>query len=247
MSLPAGWIVPDWPAPQRCARLRDHARGRCEHRANMRSMNLGSTSGDDPQSVARNRIIVREHLPSMPRWLAQVHGTGVADLDRLGELDVAKADAGMTGVAGRVAAVLTADCMPLFLAARDAKRVAVVHAGWRGLAAGVVESTLAAMKVAPGELVAWMGPAIGPERFEVGPEVREAFMSADPRAAEAFAPGVPGKYLADLYLLARQRLERAGVTSVHGGGFCTLTDSQRFFSYRRAKASGRMGAFIWIE
>jgi hypothetical protein len=246
MSLPAGWLVPDWPAPPG-VRAFVTTRAGGVSTGEYGSMNLGGTSGDDPKSVAENRLIVRAHLPSMPRWLAQVHGTGVADLDRLGEGDVARADAAVTGVAGRVAVVLTADCMPLFLAARDARRVAVVHGGWRGLAAGVVESALAAMGVPHGEVVAWMGPAIGPERFEVGPEVKEAFVRADPQADRAFVPGVPGKYLADLYALARRRLERAGVTSVHGGGFCTLTDSQRFFSYRRARASGRMGAFIWIE
>jgi YfiH family protein len=246
VSLPAGWIVPDWPVPGG-VRAFVTTRAGGVSTGEYASMNLGGNSGDDPKSVAANRLIVREHLPSMPRWLAQVHGTGVADLDSLGEGVVARADAAMTGVAGRVAVVLTADCMPLFLAARDGKRIAVVHGGWRGLAAGVVESTLAAMRLPHGEVVAWMGPAIGPGRFEVGAEVRQAFVRVDPEAARAFVPGAPGKYMADLYALARRRLERAGVTNVYGGGFCTLTDSQRFFSYRRARESGRMGAFIWIE
>jgi hypothetical protein len=146
-----------------------------------------------------------------------------------------------------VAAVLTADCMPLFLSDAAGRRVAVVHAGWRGMAAGVIENALAALEVAARDVIAWMGPTIGPEAFEVGPEVREAFVAADAASGEAFVAHREGKFMADLYALARRRLERAGVARVAGGGFCTFRDTERFFSYRRAKASGRMGAFIWIE
>jgi YfiH family protein len=146
-----------------------------------------------------------------------------------------------------VGVVLTADCMPLFLADESGERVAVTHAGWRGMAAGVIERTVEVMGSQPSRVVAWMGPAIGPAAFEVGPEVREAFMADDPDAGGAFRPHKPGKFMADLYSLARRRLASAGVTRVHGGGLCTYTETQRFFSYRRAQKSGRMGAFIWIE
>ena len=211
------------------------------------SMNLGASSGDDPANVARNRLIVRDHLPSAPRWMRQVHGIGVADLDRLGDDEVPTADAAAVGRTGRVAAVLTADCLPVFLADRSGTRVAVAHAGWRGLAAGVLENAASAVGAPASEVIAWMGPANGPGAFEVGPEVREAFVRVDERAAEAFRSHRPGKYMADLYRLARMRLARAGVTEIFGGGCCTWSETRRFFSYRREQKSGRMGAFIWIS
>jgi YfiH family protein len=211
------------------------------------SLNLGSRSGDDVANVARNRLIVRGQLPAMPSWMVQVHGTDVVDLDRLAEDDVATADAATTAIPGRVGVVLVADCMPLFLCDERGRRVGVAHAGWRGMSAGVIENTVRALGADPAKLMAWMGPAIGPEAFEVGPEVREAFVAIDPRAAEAFVRHKPGKYLADLYALARARLQRAGVARVFGGGFCTYREADRFFSYRREQKSGRMGAFIWME
>lgn len=210
-------------------------------------MNLGLSSGDSPDNVARNRAIVRAELPSDPAWLAQVHGAEVADLDAAHAAQRPRADAAVTSTPGRVAVVLTADCLPVFLADRRGQRVAVAHAGWRGLAAGVLENAAHALGVPGEDVIAWMGPAIGPEAFEVGPEVREAFMQVDARAAEAFRPGAPGKHMADLYHLARMRLARAGVRQVGGGGFCTRSEAGRFFSYRRAQKSGRMGAFIWIS
>jgi hypothetical protein len=179
--------------------------------------------------------------------MAQVHGIAVADLDRLGPDDGPRADAAVTVTPRQVAVVLTADCMPLFFCDTHGTRVGVAHAGWRGMAAGVIEATVGALGVKPQDVLAWMGPAIGPSAFEVGPEVRAAFIDVDPRAEAAFVPHGDGKYLADLYALARQRLERAGVGSVYGGGFCTYRETGRLFSYRRAKASGRMGAFIWME
>ena len=246
MSLDPGWLVPDWPAPPRVrAFVTTRAGGvSCGEYA---SMNLGSGSGDDPASVARNRAIVREHLPAAPRWMVQVHGNAVADLDILREVDVATADAATSGTPGRVAVVLTADCMPIFFCDERGTRVGVAHAGWRGMAAGVIENTVRSMAAEPSAILAWMGPAIGPADFEVGPEVREAFVAADARAGDAFVPHKPGKYLADLYALARQRLQRAGVRRIHGGGFCTYREADRFFSYRRERKSGRMGAFIWME
>jgi YfiH family protein len=210
------------------------------------SMNLGLSSGDLPDNVARNRAIVRAELPGDPTWLAQVHGRDVADLDGYAPVERPRADAAVTGTQGRVAVVLTADCMPVFFTDRAGRRVAVAHAGWRGLAAGVLENAARSIGAPPGETLAWMGPAIGPDAFEVGPEVREAFVRSDASAAGAFRAHTPGKYMADLYTLARMRLARAGITQVFGGGFCTKSEAERFFSYRRAQKSGRMGAFIWI-
>ena len=209
-------------------------------------MNLGASSGDHPANIAHNRGIVRASLPSSPCWLRQVHGTQVVDLDRDGIPDSHTADAAMSRMRGRVCTVLTADCLPILFCDAAGSRVAVAHAGWRGLAAGIVESTVKALETEPAQLMAWMGPAIGPRAFEVGAEVREAFIAVSPLADHAFAPHGAGKYLADLYTLARQRLEGMGVTRVFGGGFCTYRENERFFSYRREKKSGRMGAFIWI-
>jgi purine-nucleoside/S-methyl-5'-thioadenosine phosphorylase / adenosine deaminase len=253
MNLPASWILPDWPAAPRVRAFVTTREGGVST-GEFSSMNLGGSSGDDADRVARNRAVVRALLPADPAYMAQVHGTTVADLDALidgergrGDGERVRADAAVTSSEGRVAVVLTADCMPIFFADRAGRRVGVAHAGWRGLSAGVIESTLAALGPDPADVVAWMGPTIGPAAFEVGAEVKQAFERHDPEAARAFAPHLPGKYMADLYLLARQRFARAGVREVHGGGFCTFRDTDRFFSYRRAQKSGRMGAFIWME
>jgi hypothetical protein len=234
--------VPEWDAPSNVrAFVTTRAGGVSE--GEFASMNLGFSGGDDPALVERNRAILAAHLPSPPPWLRQVHGTAVVDLDR----DQGRTgDAVVTRTPGRVAGVLTADCLPVFFADRQGHAVGVAHAGWRGLAAGVLEATLEALGCPADEVRAWMGPAIGPEVFEVGPEVREAFLAADGGAGPAFRPHGPQKYMADLYALARRRLERAGTGQVSGGGFCTLRDPERFFSYRRCKASGRMGSFIWL-
>jgi polyphenol oxidase len=244
MSLPRDWLVPDWPAPARVrAFVTTRAGGASD--GEYGTLNLGLNSGDRPENVQANRAIVRAHLPADPAYLAQVHGAEVLNIDeRVPES--ARADAAVSGRPGRVAVVLTADCMPVFLCDRDGTRVAVAHAGWRGMAAGVLENAVAALGVPAGEVIAWMGPAIGPDAFEVGPEVRAAFMAHDVRAEEGFRAGKPGKFMADLYHLARQRLCAAGVRQIHGGGFCTYHEPERFFSYRRVQKSGRMGAFIWI-
>lgn len=246
MTLPREWVVPDWNAPARVRAFVTTRHGGVS-RGEFASMNIGTRSGDDPANVQANRRILRGHLPAEPRWMAQVHGVQVADLDRFGSDEVPTADAAVTRSPGRVAVVSTADCMPLFLCDVAGTRVAVAHAGWRGMAAGVIENTVRALGSDPSRTLAWMGPAIGPEAFEVGPEVRAQFVDADPAADSAFKPHRTGKYLADLYALARQRLARAGVTRVHGGGFCTFGDAENFFSYRRAQKSGRMGACIWME
>lgn len=244
MSRHPDWIVPDWPAP---ARVRAFATTRAGgvSRGEHGTMNLGRFCGDVPGHVMRNREILREALPSDPPYLAQVHGIDVADLDAATRPE--KADAALTRTPQRVAGVLTADCMPLLLADRRGTVVAAAHAGWRGMAAGVIENTVARLGVDPSEALAWMGPTIGPDAFEVGAEVREVFVAIDGQADAAFRPHTPGKFMADLYTLARQRLARAGIREVHGGGFCTYHDAARFFSYRRRKESGRMGTFIWIE
>lgn len=244
--IPSQWLVPDWDAPA-CVRAFVTTRQGGVSEGGYASLNLGASSGDDPRRVAENRLIVRQHLPGMPRWMKQVHGIDVVKVDELGTHDVPIADAAVVGESGRVAAVLTADCMPLFLCDGGGGKAGVVHAGWRGMVAGVIENAVRAIGGAPSEVIAWMGPTIGPTAFEVGPEVREAFLAADRGADAAFTAHTPGKYMADLYALARMRLARAGVTRIHGGGFCTYNDSGRFFSYRREKASGRMGAFIWLE
>jgi polyphenol oxidase len=246
MSVLHGWLAPEWPAPSSVhAFVTTRAGGVSE--GEHASMNLGLSSGDRPENVERNRAIVRAALPADPRYLRQVHGIVVADIDALPPHAAITADAAVTGRPGNVAAVLTADCMPLLLADRAGQRVAAIHAGWRGMAAGVIEGAVDAMGVEGAEILAWMGPTIGPDAFEVGPEVREAFVASDSRADDAFRCHTPGKFMADLYRLARQRLAARGVHAVFGGGFCTFREHERFFSYRRARMSGRMGAFIWVE
>lgn len=245
MSLPRDWLVPDWPAPANVRAFVTTRTGGVSD-GDYASMNLGLSSGDAPERVHRNRAIARAQLPSDPVYMRQLHGTDVAMLDCVAGAAVT-ADAAVCAAPGSVAAVLTADCMPLLLADRKGGRVAAVHAGWRGMAAGVVENAVDALGVPPSDVIAWMGPAIGPDAFEVGPEVREAFVALDPRAAVAFRAHRPGKFMADLYELARMRLAARGVTEAFGGGFCTFHQTDRFFSYRRAAKSGRMGAFIWRE
>lgn len=185
-------------------------------------------------------------LPEAPRWLRQVHGTTVAVEPGP---DTPEADAAVTATPGRVLAVLTADCLPVLLCAGDASEVAAAHAGWRGLAAGVLEATVASMRTPPQRLQAWLGPAAGPRAYEVGEEVRSAFVDADPAATSAFASTRPGHWLVDLYALARQRLARAGLPpeAVSGGHLCTISDPDRFFSHRRDGGTGRMASLVWIR
>jgi hypothetical protein len=203
--------------------------------------------GDDPAHVAENRRRLESalQLPSKPLWLTQVHGTGVADavVSSMG----CEGDASISHDAGRVCAVLTADCLPLLLTDRAGKSVAAVHAGWRGLAAGVIEAAVRRLNAPSGDLLAWLGPAIGPETFEVGKDVMDAFASEDSAATDCFRRHGRGRWFADIYGLARLRLSRVGVGFVGGGEYCTVSDASRFYSYRRDGVTGRMASLIWIE
>ena len=238
-------LVPGWTVPGRVhAAMTTRAGGvSAEPRA---SLNLATHVGDDPAAVAENRRRLRSALglPAEPAWLEQVHGTGVAVLPAAGP---APADAAVTFTRGHVCAVLVADCLPVFLASRAGDRVGIAHAGWRGLAAGVVEATIVALACEPAELVAWLGPSIGPLAFEVGHEVRDVFLAQDAGAAAAFQSGRAGRWFADLPGLARRRLEAAGVTAVSGGDHCTHADAARFFSFRRDGVTGRMAALAWLD
>jgi YfiH family protein len=239
-----GWIVPDWPAPPSVRALITTRAGGASRGA-YAGLNLGMRSGDDVEDVARNRASLRQWLPAEPLWLRQVHGTAVVEAD---DTDGSpEADAAVARRPGRVCAALTADCLPVLLCDEEGTTVAAVHAGWRGLCSGVIEQTLQAMDRPPAALLAYLGPAIGPAAYEVGVEVRQAFVAADPEAVAAFAPGKPGKFYADLYALARARLARSGVARVYGGGFCTYTERERFYSYRRDGVTGRMASLIWME
>ncbi|HET7569240.1 MAG TPA: peptidoglycan editing factor PgeF [Gammaproteobacteria bacterium] len=211
------------------------------------SLNLAGHVDDDPAAVAENRrrLVGALALPGDPAWLEQVHGTRVLELHD--EPPTAPADAALTRKPGVVLAVLTADCLPVVLAASDGSAVAVVHAGWRGMAADIIEAAIEALAVAPDRLQAWLGPAIGPAAYEVGADVRAAFVDRDAGAAAAFMAGRPDKWQCDLYALARRRLAAAGVEAVSGGGFCTYSDRERFFSYRRDGQCGRMATLAWLE
>jgi YfiH family protein len=209
-------------------------------------MNLGLHVGDNEVAVRRNREILSALLPGAPCWLDQVHGTDVADADAPRGLAPVCADAAVARRPARVCVVMTADCLPVLLCDATGSVVAAAHAGWRGLVSGVLEATVERMGCAPASVMAWLGPAIGPAYFEVGDEVRARFVGADEAAARAFVPGqVRGKWMADLFALARLRLAAAGVTQVSGGALCTCADQARFYSYRRDRVTGRFASLIW--
>lgn len=241
-----GWIVPDWPAPARVLAGTTTRRGGVSI-APYDSLNLGTHVGDDPAAVAENRHLLRRQrqLPAQPRWLRQVHGVGVVDAAHV--CGIAEADAAFTHEAGVVCGVMTADCLPLLLCDQSGTVVAAAHAGWRGLANGVVEATVLRMGVSATKLMVWLGPAIGPLAFEVGDEVRARFLAVADEAAVAFTPSPQGRWLADIYQLAVQRLARLGIERVYGGHWCTFTDRERFYSYRRDGVTGRMASLIWLE
>jgi polyphenol oxidase len=239
------WLEPEWPVPG-CVRVLSTLRAGGSSQGVYESLNLAAHVGDDSGSVRENRRRLRDAagLPQEPLWLEQVHGCEVVTAD--GRAGTPRADAAISTARGRVCAVMTADCLPVVLADRSGTRVGVAHAGWRGLAGGVVEAAIAGLGAEPGELVAWLGPAIGQGAFEVGSEVRQAFVVRLPGAACCFERNDRGRFQADLYGLARMVLARAGVGSVYGGGWCTATDPVRFFSFRRDGVTGRMATLAWL-
>ncbi len=237
------YIYPDWPAPSQVQALSTLRAGGVSVGV-YQGLNLGGHVGDSLVDVAQNRALLREDLPSEPHWLQQVHGTAVAYADNVHEL--VEADAAIATKPNAVCAVMTADCLPVLFCAQDGSVVGAAHAGWRGLLAGVLEETVAAMAHPSAEIMAWLGPAIGPQAFEVGGEVRAAFVADMPAAASAFRGAGSNKWLADIYALARLRLRQMGVTQIYGGNFCTYSDAERFYSYRRDGVTGRMASLIWI-
>lgn len=242
--ISASTFVPDWPAPARVHALQTTRQGGVS-RAPYASFNLGTHVGDDAAAVAANRRQLASLLPGEPVWLEQVHGCVVVAAEQAA--GIPRADAAVARRAGRVCAVMTADCLPLLLCDAAGSVVAAAHAGWRGLADGVIEATLRAMRVDAAQVLAWLGPAIGPQAFEVGSEVREIFVAHQAQAAQAFVPTIPGKWGADLYQLARLRLQAAGVQRIYGGEYCSHSDAERFFSYRRDGQTGRMATLIWLD
>jgi YfiH family protein len=240
------WLTPQWPAPPGVRAL-STLRGGGVSAMPYVSLNLGDHVGDVPAAVAvnRQRLVAAAALPAEPAWLSQVHGLKVADLDS--QAPRGPADAALTRQAARVCAILTADCLPILFAAESGGAVAAAHAGWRGLAAGVIEATVRALRVPPAELIAWLGPAIGPGHFEIGPEVREALLRADPEAGAAFTMNSHGRFMADLALLARRRLTALGLTGIFGGTECTYEQADRYFSHRRDGPTGRQATLIWLQ
>ncbi|MGH8279292.1 MAG: peptidoglycan editing factor PgeF [Gammaproteobacteria bacterium] len=240
------WILPDWPAPASVHAVSTTRAGGVS-RGPYASFNLGAHVDDDSRAVAENRLALRSelNLPVEPCWLKQVHGTRVVTLEDCAE--VQDADGAVTRHSELACVIMTADCLPVLFCDRAGHAVAAAHAGWRGLAAGVLENTLAAMHTDPAEILAWLGPAIGPQVYEVGETVRAAFVAADRAADQAFEPHGAGKWLCDLYQLASRRLKVAGVTRIYGGGLCTYSDPQRFFSCRRDGQCGRMATLTWLQ
>lgn len=240
----AAIIIPDWPAPPRVRAAQSTRLGGVSQ-APYDSLNVAEHTGDAAAAVAENRRRLRRYLdlPAEPAWLQQVHGTK-AVLAGAGE---ACADAAWSDKPGQVCVVMSADCLPVLFCDAAGSVVAAAHAGWRGLLGGVLEETVAAMRRPPHHLLAWLGPAIGPEAFEVGAEVRAQFVAVDAAAAQCFRPSPQGRWLADLYALARQRLQGVGVEAIYGGEFCTVRQAELFFSYRREGRTGRMASLIWLQ
>jgi YfiH family protein len=242
MSVPG--FAPSWPAPAN-VRAWVTERGSAERYG---TLNLALHVGDDATAVAANRDRLRAALAlrSEPHWLEQVHGTRVIDLDRE-HASGAAADGAVTATPNSICVVLTADCLPVLFCSADGRRVGVAHAGWRGLLNGVLGSTVRALQTDPNDLIAWLGPAIGQAAYEVGPEVRDAFVARNVAAERRFEPNARGRWQADLYGLARDALVSAGVHAVHGGGFCTYSEAGRFFSHRREAPCGRMATLVWLD
>lgn len=243
---PEHWIVPNWPAPVTVRAVSTTRQGGVSPPP-YASLNLAEHVGDDPTCVAENRrrLAAMLNLAAEPAWMEQVHGTTVVAAETV--LARVAADAAFTREPGLPCVVMTADCLPVLLCDRAGTVVAAAHAGWRGLAGGVIGATVARLAPPPMELLAWLGPAIGPDAFEVGEEVRAAFLALDAGNIDCFRHSPAGRWLADLYELARRQLHEQGVSAVYGGGFCTFSEPERFFSYRRESRIGRMATLIWLE
>lgn len=255
-ELPASGVLPaDWPAPANVHAFTTLRFGAGASEKPFQRFNLGLRSGDDPRTVQENRneLILRCDLPDAPHWLQQVHGVEVKRIDAQSPPPDGSAepvaDAAVTHVPDAVLAILTADCLPVVFGAKDGSEVGAAHAGWRGLVAGVLENTVRSMRAKPADLLAWLGPAAGPEAYEIGQEVFDAFVSKDARAESAFVATRPGHWKVDLYQLAKLRLQDAGIPAenIFGGGLCTISDDKRFFSHRRDARTGRMATLVWKE
>ncbi|MGZ5153625.1 MAG: peptidoglycan editing factor PgeF [Burkholderiales bacterium] len=240
-------IIPDWPAPPHVKALITTRAGSVST-GSYANLNLGFATADDDAAVQTNRARLQRLVPHTPKWLKQVHGARVVIADA--QTERTEADASVAREVGTVCAILIADCLPVLFTNRTGTIVAAAHAGWRGLAAGVLANTIDEILrtgIAPNDLLAYVGPGIGPTAFEVGDDVYETFIALDPDTANAFTRHAPEKWLADLFALARRALTRCGVTNIYGGGMCTYSDAERFYSYRRDKVTGRMAALIWRE
>ncbi len=239
-------IFPDWPQPTNITSCSTTRIGGVSLMP-FDSLNLGGHVGDDPLLVSKNRqrLLELAGMPQQPLWLEQVHGTTVLNFTG-GDIENNQADAIYTNQVGKVCAVMTADCLPVLFCSKDGSEVAAAHAGWRGLCEGILENTLAKFAHPAHEIMAWLGPAIGPEKFEVGAEVREAFINKSSELAGGFTT-CGDKFLADIYFLAKKKLQKMGMTSIYGGSFCTVKEKNRFFSYRREGKTGRMASLIWIN
>ena len=252
--LPLDWIVPDWPAPQAVrAFVTTRVGGVSEGSwgaGRQGGMNVGASTGDRPEHVRRNRELLARHLPAPPRWLSLEHGTTVVEAEAVGAEPV-EADASTAATPGIVCCVTVADCLPVLLADRSGAVVAAAHAGWRGLAGGIIQATVRAMHRRAGRTLgpidAFLGPSIGAAAYEVGAEVRDAMRHTLPQSGSAFEPVGDGKFLADLPALARQALAQVDVHSIHGGHWCTASDPARFYSFRRDRVTGRHAALIWLR
>ena len=239
------WIVPDWPAPKNIKAISTTRNGGYSL-APYKQLNLGLHVGDDVDLVLKNRQLITDsaQLPEAPRWLEQTHSTNVLTSQNWQTDSVA--DAMVSQHSDHVCTVMTADCLPILLCDQQGTMVAAIHAGWRGLQAGIIENTIKHFSCPAAEIMAWFGPAIGPSQFEVGEEVYQQFVCSAPQASSAFQPTDEQHYLANIYLLAKQRLNSNGISAIYGGQLCTVSDSQQFFSYRREGVTGRMATMIWL-
>lgn len=237
-------LIPDWPAPSNVHAAVTLRFGGVSLPP-FDSLNPAFHVGDDPAAVEKNRQLINAglKLPAEPFWLEQIHSNRALEANP--EISSRQADAGYSGKPSHVCVVMTADCLPILMCDRQGQFVAAIHAGWRGLVSGIIENTLAAMPNR--DWLVWLGPAIGPESFEVGEDVREAFMQKSPEFSAGFRRGKPGKWLADIYVLAKVQFSQLRIKNIYGGGFCTVNDAQRFYSYRRDKQTGRMAALIWRD